>query len=241
MQHKKAFTLIELLVVISIIALLISLLLPALSSARRTARASNCLSNQRQIGIAMAAHAVDYDDHLPTTLDIDAFNAGDFYTWGGTLFYTTKFLDSSEFLHCPSAGVPVGVERDWDTNVTAPSGIYQWNARWTYGMRGNRFSPLEPIKLSNIRQASDYWVTADTASSDYASRQGDGQDGWNSFYILDQWQHIQMLHDRSSNLSFADGSVRTQQSDLISESIFEDPDISFAFQPMIYPDGTYDN
>ncbi|MEM6391254.1 MAG: prepilin-type N-terminal cleavage/methylation domain-containing protein [Planctomycetota bacterium] len=59
--RKHAFTLIELLVVISIIALLIAILLPALSAARDAARASVCLSNQRQIGVALGAYANEFD------------------------------------------------------------------------------------------------------------------------------------------------------------------------------------
>lgn len=47
MKHRQAFTLVELLVVISIIALLIAILLPVLGSARRSARATQCLSNVR--------------------------------------------------------------------------------------------------------------------------------------------------------------------------------------------------
>lgn len=59
------FTLIELLVCISIIALLIALLMPALASARRTAKASHCLANQRQIGQAALVHVVDRSGRLP--------------------------------------------------------------------------------------------------------------------------------------------------------------------------------
>ena len=54
---RRAFTLIELLVVIAIIALLISLLLPSLKGAREGARATVCLSNQRQLGAALLMYA----------------------------------------------------------------------------------------------------------------------------------------------------------------------------------------
>ena len=55
----RGFTLVELLVVIGIIALLISILLPTLSAARESSKTLVCLSNQRQIGIAVTSYASD--------------------------------------------------------------------------------------------------------------------------------------------------------------------------------------
>lgn len=64
-RRGMAFTLIELLVVISIIALLIAILLPALSAARVAARNVACMSNTRQLGIAIMSYATDETEHLP--------------------------------------------------------------------------------------------------------------------------------------------------------------------------------
>ena len=62
---KKGFTLIELLVVIAIIAILAAILFPVFAQAREKARATQCLSNCKQIGTSLIMYLDDYDQTYP--------------------------------------------------------------------------------------------------------------------------------------------------------------------------------
>ena len=64
-RGSEAFTLIELLVVIAIIAILAAILFPVFAQAREKARAASCLSNLKQIGLALMMYVQDYDELLP--------------------------------------------------------------------------------------------------------------------------------------------------------------------------------
>lgn len=71
MNLKKGFTLIELLVVIAIIAILAAILFPVFANAREKARQSSCLSNTKQLSMAINLYSDDYDESLPS---VDLYN-----------------------------------------------------------------------------------------------------------------------------------------------------------------------
>ena len=72
-DSRKAFTLIELLVVIAIIAILAAILFPVFAQAREKARTTSCLSNEKQMGLALMQYMQDYDGVVPLYRTEDGF------------------------------------------------------------------------------------------------------------------------------------------------------------------------
>lgn len=141
--HKcRAFTLVELLVVISIIALLLSILLPSLSKVRSQAQRTMCLTNLRQLGLAVELYQGDYKGYFPPAYE----SLTDTHWWGQKLAdgidsskgfswpYLSSRLDKRSVYECPSQrfgtyrlqGKPPG-EADnpkWITSTYGYNGYY---------------------------------------------------------------------------------------------------------------------
>jgi prepilin-type N-terminal cleavage/methylation domain-containing protein/prepilin-type processing-associated H-X9-DG protein len=96
--ERRGFTLIELLVVIAVIAILAALLLPVLSSARRKARAVECLSNLRQISQGTFLYCQDNEDRLPFAwFDDPDPKSNNFFVLLTPLIYGSDFDGYSDF------------------------------------------------------------------------------------------------------------------------------------------------
>lgn len=96
-SHRLGFSMIELLVVIGILVLLVSILLPTVSAARYKARLTTCVSNLRQISIAVNAFAIEHEGKFPT-LDMPS-------TGAQSLGRAFRVLRRSQEAGCAALGV----------------------------------------------------------------------------------------------------------------------------------------
>lgn len=220
-MKRNAFTLIELLVVISIIALLISILLPALKSARDTARAVQCLSNERQIGIAVYAYAVDEKDYVPPVGDV-ALNttfwkvlAPYFGHDGGAM---TNALDGEmfgrDYLNCPveptpppapyvSSGAGYGFHYLGVSSYEAPSSGPAWYA---FGPR--RLSDMS-LKVFMFGDARGMFIYAPSVWGFVTDSDGDGVGDSGSIGSDTLYNRFDPRHPgETGNLLVVDGSAR---------------------------------
>lgn len=147
MNAKRAFTLIELLVVIAIIAILAAILFPVFAQAKAAAKQSACLSNTKQIGIALQIYEQDSDDTVAPNTLIEA--NGDIYTWFELLQPYSKNKDIGV---CPSADKSTLFVAANPTKTKLSyvlNNFYWWDTRLTVFQAG------QPATATSIENLTD--------------------------------------------------------------------------------------
>jgi len=111
----RGFTLIELLVVIAIISILAAILFPVFATAREKARQTACLSNLKQIGLAMAQYTEDYDETYPML----TYSVSPWTEWPDIVM---PYIKSKAVMLCP------------DDQVTVHSGNVAYPVSYAYNI-----------------------------------------------------------------------------------------------------------
>jgi len=210
----RAFTLIELLVVIAIIALLLAILFPALATARERARGTACLSNCRQMGLALIAYAQDYDEYLWSnpqpgdSVDPEYCPAPE---CGGITFWTEilhPYTRNTGIFQCPSN----------DDALYGPDNYPQPPYRVTYGfisdgpladrMQG-AWSLAQFNDVTRLALLCDAVYPWNYSNCEPDPRKPEGKGSWYFTRGINGWEFFgQVRHFGGMNFVYADGHAR---------------------------------
>jgi prepilin-type N-terminal cleavage/methylation domain-containing protein/prepilin-type processing-associated H-X9-DG protein len=168
-SRARGFTLIELLVVIAIIAILAAILFPVFAQAREKARGTACLSNLKQVGLAVMMYTQDYDESYPKVL-MDYYcpywpsTANEYCPWQGLI---QPYLKNQDMLRCPSSSYRTTyVARDGQTYPYLVHGNYAINQ--VFGYRSSNTVTMASLPApADIIFAVDAW---DKRSATYTTR-----------------------------------------------------------------------
>jgi prepilin-type N-terminal cleavage/methylation domain-containing protein len=166
-RHTPAgFTLIELLVIIAIIAILAAILFPVFAQAREKARQAACLSNQKQIGLAVLQYVQDYDETFP--LGYGQVGVGGYAFWENTWYlYVTPYVKSVEAFRCPDD--PLTYD-DASFGWAGPRLSYAANGYWVYDPAG---TGVDGMYLKGVIGDAEDWVAKRTTGLADVSRPAD--------------------------------------------------------------------
>ena len=165
-RASRGFTLIELLVVIAIIAILAAILFPVFAQAREAARKAQCISNTKQIGLALGMYATDYDDFVVPNNDQVAGNT-QISSW---VDFLQPYIKNNGVFICPSS----------TRNGTAPTDqLKTFGGRYTSYVLNNYYYSDATLGMifekanNNGRQPSNLASIEDTVGTVFCADGGD--------------------------------------------------------------------